>query len=223
MVLYTVVTGDNYEAIANNNIRLRKIKYSKKQYQSILLEAMNYYYSRRIVSDETDLNDRYHDDVTYFEQINALNLVVKDDKFYGAIVSGLERFDGHFIVCTLDNMIIEDSEINGYNSIDRTYKILKYDLPLAAKEFVHKYYIILKSSSYKVIDGKEVLHSECELNKYLLANSVILEDGVAVGALYEEHEFILNKPETMEFTKMTVDRYGITYHNYTTYKLIEME
>jgi hypothetical protein len=221
-MLYTVVTGDDYDIKTNNNTCLRKIKYSLKQYKSILLEAMNYY-SKRIVSDEIDLNDRYHDDVTYYNQINALNLVVKDDKFYGVVVSGLGRSDDYFIISTLDNMIVEDSKINGYNSIDCTYKILESNLPLVAKEFDYKYHITWHSESYKVIDGKEVLVLEYKNDCFLLADCVLLEDGVAVGVVFKEHEFRINNPETMQYKKMTTDFYGITYHNYTTYKLIEME
>ena len=84
---------------------------------------MNYYYSRRIVSDETDLNDRYHDDVTYYEQINALNMIVKDDKFYGVIVSGLGRYDDYFVICdryVTSNMAHQGSKIKEKDILEKS-------------------------------------------------------------------------------------------------------
>lgn len=221
MELFTIANENDYEIKSYNKVYLKKISYSEEECIKILNEAKNYFFTRKIESESTDFNDRYSSSTTYYEQINYSNLVVKDNKFNGVVANGLGRYDDFYMVCTLEK--IEASWYDGsvYSYIEKTYKLRKYDFPEEALEFIHKYHIHLNLIAKKVVDDEEILDFENNVDYYLTAFDVILVDGVAVGLKYNDHEFRLDVPGSIENKYVEVKYYASKFNYYYTYTLEE--
>ena len=221
MELYTVINEEKYDVLANGTIKLKKASYSRRQCVEFLEEAKKYYYTRCIESESTDFNDRYSDSVTYYEQVNLDNIVIKENKFYGVIVVGLGEYDKKYIICTLDDNKYKDFDGSVYSYVDKTYTLKEYNLPEEALDFVFKYYIELDVEVYRQISEGEEFESKNTLKYYLTAFNVIMVDGKAVGVKYKEHEYRLDDLESMVYKYMEVKTYGHKFNYYYTYKMKE--
>ena len=210
MLLFTITDGNDYEILTQNGFYIKKIDYTIKEYDDIINEAKKYYYSYRVISNETDMSDKYHSDNTYYYSVNMFNVLVKNKKFYGVLLHGLEAIDNYYLVATIDEPIIDNSESNGYNSIDKTYKLLPYDIEGAALDFAVKYYVTCHKRTVKVKDDIEELFSDSIIDFYPLADDVIVKNGKAIGVKIEEHEYILEDKQSLYFSKFLI-HCGVTH------------
>ena len=221
MKLFTVASYDDYEIEVNNSLCLKKVDYSYEEYLSFIEEAKKYYYTIVIESESTDFNDRYSSSTTYYEQINRFNIVIKDNKFYGAVVWGLGKIHSEYVVCTLDRMNYNYYDGSCYSYIERTIDLRKYDLSVEALDFVQKYYILTNVKAFKVKKEGEKLDTDSNYKYYLTAHDVILEDGKAVGLKHEGREYRLDMPGGSEHKWVEVKQYGCTYNYYYTSTIVE--
>lgn len=221
MLLFTIVDENDYEILTQNKYCLKKVDYTIEEYNVIINEAKKYYYSYRVISDKTDMSDRYHSDDTYYYSVNMTNVLVKDKKFYGVILHGLGPYHNYYLVATIDDAIIDDSELNGYNSIDRTYKLLPYDIEGEALDFAVKYYVTCHKKTMKVKDEKEELFADSIWDYYPIADDVIVKDGKAIGVKIRDHEYILEDKQSLYYSTFKEEFYGYKYREYADYKLVK--
>ena len=111
MKLYTVVENSDFKTI--DNVHLSQCEYSLEQYKSFVEEAKKHYLYTRVISDETDMNDNYHSDYSYYTQINESNIVIKDNKFFGVIAYGLTRSSSFKAIVSLEKKEISKYEDEG--------------------------------------------------------------------------------------------------------------
>ena len=221
MLLFTIANENDYEIKTKNGYYLKKVDYTKEEYEAIINEAKKYYYSYRVESFETDMSDNYHSDNTYYYSITFQNVLVKDKKFYGAITNGLGKRNTYYLVATIDNNVIDDSEVNGYNSIDRTYKLLPYKLDECTFDLPLKYYVTVHVITTRIKDGKEELFSDNTYYEYPLAFDVIVKENKAVGIKARNLEFIIDDPSTHIQTKIKEDFAGYKYIQKEEYRLVK--
>ena len=220
MILYTITNRNDHEIKTENNYYLKKSEYSKEEYEEIINQAKQYYFSYRVISDDTDMSDRYHSDNLYFYSVHPKNLIVKDKKFYGVILHGLEKHHGYYLIATIDDKIIDDSEVNGYNSIDRTYELLSYDFNSEALDLCVKYYAICTVTTTRIKDGKEELFSKNTYYKYPLAFDAVTKDEKVIGVKIDGLDFIIEDPSTHKQSKQKEDFAGYKYIQTNKYKLV---
>ena len=221
MELYTVVSGADYELQSNKGICLKKVNYSLDEYETILETAKRYYYKYVVESESTDFNDKYSSYNSYYIQINHSNLIVKDNKFYGVIVYGLEEYQRECYVCTLDEPSYNDYDGSCYSYVEKTYTLYEYELPEVALDFVHKYFISLNIKSYKVTKDGEEFDLESNHHYRLTAHDVILENGQAVGLKFRGLEYRLDIDGGNIHNWQEEKVYGYTFNYYYTAKLEE--
>ena len=99
-----IANENDYDILTQNGYYIKKIDYTIKEYEDIINEAKKYYYSYRVISNETDMSDRYHSDNTYYYSVNMTNVLVKDKKFYGVILHGLEAIHSYYLIATIKNI-----------------------------------------------------------------------------------------------------------------------
>lgn len=221
MKLFTITNEENHEIVTYDNIYLRKAEYSRKECRAFIEEAKKYYFSYNVESESTDFNDRYSSSSIRYYQINLSNIVIKEDKFYGVIASGLGRFDNAYVICTFDKLSVNIYDGSCYSYVDKTYTLHKYDLPQEALDFVYKYKIVMDNKVYKFKNNEEILDSSQIISYYLCAGDVIMENGLPIGVKCEGHEYLLNNPESLVNKKMEEKDYDCRYHYYYTYSLVE--
>lgn len=221
MLLFTLTDENDYDILTQNGYYIKKIDYTIKEYEDIINEAKKYYYSYRVISNETDMSDRYHSDNTYYYSVNMTNVLVKDKKFYGVILHGLEAIHSYYLIATINDTIIGDSEINGYNSIDRTYKLLPYDIEGEALDFAVKYYVTCHKKTMKVKDGNEELFADSIWDFFPLADDVIVNNGKAIGVKIKDHDFILQDKKSLYYSTFKEEFCGYMYREYADYKLVK--
>ena len=221
MLLFTIANENDYDILTKNLYYLKKVDYTKEEYETIINEAKKYYFSYNIVIDDTDMSDKYHSDDTTYYSINITNMLVKDKKFYGVILHGLQAIHSYYLVATIEDAIIDDSEVNGYNSIDRTYKLLPYDIEGEALDFAVKYYVTCHKKTVKVKDGNEELFSDSIWDFFPLADDVIVKDGKAIGVKIRGHEYILDDKPSLYFSTFIEEYCGYIYREYADYKLVK--
>ena len=221
MKLFTITSEENHEIVTFDDIYLRKAEYSKKECRAFIEEAKKYYFTYLVESEDTDFNDRYSSSSKYYYQINLSNIVIKEDKFYGVVVCGLDRFNSEYVICTFDQMEHEFHDGSCYSYVDKTYTMHKYDLPSESLDFVYKYKIIMDQRVCKFINNEDIFDSESQHTYYLTAYDVIMENGCAVGLRFNNHEFLLNKPESLVYEVVENKNYACAYHYYQTYKLVK--
>ena len=221
MKLFTITNEENHEIVTFDDIYLRKAEYSKKECKAFIEEAKKYYFTYLVESEDTDFNDRYSSSTKYYYQINLSNIVIKEDKFYGVVVSGLGRFNREYIICTFDEKEINIYDGSCYSYVDKTYTLCEYNLPQEALDFVFKYKIVMHQRVCKFINNEDIFDSESETSYYITAYDVIMENGIAVGLKYQGHEYLLNNPESLIYNVTEEKSYDCKYHYYYTYSLVE--
>ena len=222
MELFTVVNDSSDTIKCNSNIFIKKMEYS-----SVLLEqfidVIKHYYVKMVgESEDTDFNDRYSSSWTNIFPCNLENVVIKDDKVFGFIVSGLNQVNEKLIVLTFDNDHYNYYDGSCYSYIEKDYYLKKYDfdsiyLDIAVSHKVKKSYKI-----YKIIDGKEVLDTEGEQTFDLTAFDIKEENG---NILIVKNDILFKYKDENSYIQENVKEYVlgvVSYREYFIYSLIKL-
>ena len=181
MELFTVVEKNENANKVLGGYYIEKKKYSNKEVSKFIEVAKHYYVKVHTETESTDFNDRYSDSWDNYIGCNTLNLVIKEDEVYGFIASGLRKHDEDFVVLTFDKPKLTLIDGSVYSSVDKTYTLHKYNLPIEALDLVQKVTVTRRFKCYKLVDGVEKFDSEGATIFYLNAFDAVIEDDKVLG------------------------------------------
>ena len=120
-----------------------------------------------------------------------------------------------FVILTFDKteLILIDGSV--YSSIDKTFKLKKYDLPVEVLDLVQSVRITRDYKCYKIVDEKEKFDTEGSDTYFINGFDCIVENGKVLGIKCCDRTFILHDLSTYK-QDYTVDNvYGsVKYRNY---------
>lgn len=214
MELYTVVERNENAKKALGGIYILKKEYSNKEVNKFLEIAKHYYIHIHTETDSTDFNDRYSDSWDNYITCNYLNLVIKEDELFGFIAYGLGKYDEDVVILTFDKTELTLLDGSCYSSIDRTFKLKKYDLCEEVLDLVQTLRVTRKYKCYKLVDEKEVFDSEGSDTYFLNGFDFVVLDGKAKEVKCCGRSFELANLDTYKQEYVVENTHGVVKYRY---------
>ena len=222
MKLYTCCNESEANIKCINKVNLMLKDYSCQEYLEFMEEAKQYYIKEYHDWYQTDMSDSDSGSTTKYFTINQTNLVVKNGKFHGVLVSANDYFPKYFLVSFAQKRYYHDFD-GGYNSNSFEWTFEKYDLNESTLNFLSKYLLIVEKTSYEISESDKKLSSYNRLIVGFMPKQFIVENDKVVGFKYNELLFTLNKPESFIQKSEEIEKYPYeTYQKYTIHSLIEV-
>lgn len=214
MQLYTVVENNDNATKTVDGIYVEKKNYSNKELVEFIEIAKYYYIHIHTETESTDFNDNYSDSWDNYINCNYLNLVIKDDKLYGFIASGLSTYNGDFVVLTFDKPELKLIDGSVYSSIDKTFKLKKYDLPEEALDLIQNVRITRSYKCFRVIKEEEKFDSEGTDSYFINGFDCVVEDGKVLCIKCCDRTFVLDDFTTYEQNYVVDSVVGVVKYRY---------
>ena len=221
MKLFTIATQQDHEIKTYNKHFIKLAYYTNEQCAQFLQSAKYYYIKLHGESESTDFNDNYSDSWTSYWPITLQNIVVKDGKFFGVVVCGNAKYDRDYIICTLNEPKAHWYDGSDYSSTSKDYYLQKYDLPECALDFAQAYHIAQVTNEYKKgNEGREdSLKQTYNYTHLLMADDVLVENGLAIGVKHGDRTYLLADPTTLIQTFTEQDKYVASRYYVKTFTL----
>ena len=222
MLFYTVTDKKEGALALPKNVFVIKEEYGSADAQAFLSYAKAFYIRIDTESDTTDFNDRYHDSWTRIVPCNAENLLIKDGIPFGFIAYGLAKFESPYIVLTEDAPKAWDGENSGYSSLDRDFRLCRYEKSEAVTDVASRYRLIMQAKEYKLKDGRIMKKTEevSERITYFTAFDVVEDEG---SFLLQTDKITFRVPEEENEVKEMHEDFRLGARDYRTYRTFRLE
>ena len=223
MELFTVVNKNDKAIKISKNIYVEKKEYDDEKAIEFARFAKSYYIKIRIISESTDFNDRYSDDVTRYVPCNWNNMVIKDGNLYGFIACGLEKYDSNnYVTLTFDDSKVSEYDGNCYSSMEKFYNLEKYDFNEEIISVANRYKLVRNVTYYKIRNGQKKHKETYKTEIYFTAFDVAIENDKPIGLKYADTIFkISDVNEKISIFKENMLGAQL-YHEYYDYWLTEL-